>query len=688
VKSHHAPVVAAAWETLEARRLLHAPALDAIPAYIVPVGKTVQIPVHATYDHADPLTFTVTDNSSQIVTQYRASTNTFIEMTVQGYSTPMVFQLFDDLAPQTVARIKGLVNAGFYDGLTFHRVVNNFVIQGGDPNGDGSGGPGFQFDDEFTAAATFTGDGQLAMANSGKDTNGSQFFVTEGPQRFLDFNHTIFGQLVSGKATRDAISDVAVDGSSRPNSVVRISRVRVIADTTDAVLQVKLSSISSGQVTVAVSSKSGTASRTFNVTGVADTVNDPPILGKLNPVYYTAANTPITIKLTSVDPEGSPVQFGGQYIDQNGASAALNPDTGVLTITPKTGYVGPVTLYVGVGVPGANSRGSAQSDNNQPLFGIYDTQQITIAVGDAAVTGSGNNIIGLSGAPANNVVVATFKDADKHAAASNYTAKINWGDGGVTSGSVVKNSNGTFSVLGSHAYAAAAADATYPIYVAITGNLGAGLQTSSAAVVQSFAFTKGGVLRVNGTSGADRIGISRKSTTYFVTVNGQTRSFPSSSVTSIQAYSFDSNDLIQMPDTGLIGAYLDGGAGNDVLVGSSGDDTINGADGRDTIRCNDGNDRVAGGTGNDTVSGGVGKDRLFGQDGNDSITGDGSPDIISGDAGDDILIGGSSNDTIYGMAGNDIINGLNGADSLDGGLGNDTTKLDNTDTRIAIEVLV
>ena len=100
-------------------------------------------------------------------------------------------------------RSRGLVEANFYDNLTFHRVVPDFVIQGGDPPGDGTGGPGFQFDDEFHPDAIFTGDAQLAMANSGKDTNGSQFFVTIGPQRHLDFNHTIFGQLVRGRDVLD-----------------------------------------------------------------------------------------------------------------------------------------------------------------------------------------------------------------------------------------------------------------------------------------------------------------------------------------------------------------------------------------------------------------------------------------------------------------------------------------------------
>ncbi len=679
----------AAFEALEQRKLLHAPVVDVIPSYNVPVGNTIQIPITSTYDHADKLTYTVTDNSAQVVTELRAVTNTFIEMKVEGYATPMVFQLFDDIAPDTVRRIKGLIQAGFYDGLTFHRVINNFVIQGGDPKGDGSGGPGFQFDDEFTPAASFTGDGQLAMANSGKDTNGSQFFITEGPQRFLDFNHTIFGQLVRGKATRDAISDVTVDGSSRPNSVIRISTVRIIANTTDAVLQVKLNGIATGTITVKATGAEGTASRSFTVTGVADAVNSPPILTSKQKVYYTGVNQKINIQLTGVDSEGDPIEYGGEYVSQNGATAQLNPDTGLLEVTPKAGYTGPITLYVGVKTPNASSRGSSSATSGLPLGGIFDTQLITIAVGEQPVTASGVNIDATSGAPANSVLVATFRDGDLKGTASNFTAKINWGDGSVTTGVIVKDSANGYSVYGTKAYSASANNGEYPITVDITGNLGAIAAATSRALVRSFASVKAGILSIFGTSGHDRIGMGIKGSNYVVTVNGQTRAFAKSSVNTIHAYGYEGNDLLQMIEFGMPGAYLDGGNGNDAIYGSSGNDTINAGAGRDTVYTRDGDNRVAGGDGHDTIWGGAGRDRLFGGNGNDYISGGPGRDILGGDAGNDTLLGGSSNDTLYGGEGNDILNGNNGADYLDGGPGRDQTKLDPNDVaRIAIEVLV
>jgi peptidylprolyl isomerase len=110
----------------------------------------------------------------------------------------MRLQLFDDEAPQTVNNFIFLANEGFYDGTTFHRVLADFMAQGGDPSGSGSGGPGYAFPDETDNGLSFDRRGLLAMANSGPDTNGSQFFITFVPTPHLDGAHTIFGELVEG----------------------------------------------------------------------------------------------------------------------------------------------------------------------------------------------------------------------------------------------------------------------------------------------------------------------------------------------------------------------------------------------------------------------------------------------------------------------------------------------------------
>jgi cyclophilin family peptidyl-prolyl cis-trans isomerase len=107
-------------------------------------------------------------------------------------------ELYADRAPRTVENFVNLARAGFYDGTTFHRVINGFMAQGGDPTGTGTGGPGYQFDDEFHPSLRHDGAGILSMANAGAGTNGSQFFITHGPTPHLDNRHSVFGKVTDG----------------------------------------------------------------------------------------------------------------------------------------------------------------------------------------------------------------------------------------------------------------------------------------------------------------------------------------------------------------------------------------------------------------------------------------------------------------------------------------------------------
>src|ERR671938_11290 len=144
--------------------------------------------------------------------------------TMQTNHGTIEVELFDDDAPQTVQNFTKLARDGFYDGVIFHRVIPDFMIQGGDPTGTGTGGPGYTFEDEFNDNKVVRG--ALAMANAGPNTNGSQFFVvTTDAAPWLDGKHTVFGRVVSGMEAVDAIEALPTDGRDKPLDDAVIERV-------------------------------------------------------------------------------------------------------------------------------------------------------------------------------------------------------------------------------------------------------------------------------------------------------------------------------------------------------------------------------------------------------------------------------------------------------------------------------
>ena len=141
---------------------------------------------------------------------------------------PIAVELFDEDAPKTVGNFRTLAADGFYDGLTFHRIIPDFMIQGGCPEGTGTGGPGYSFEDEFNDNKVVRG--ALAMANSGPNTNGSQFFiVTTEAAPWLDGKHTVFGQVQSGMEAVDSIEGVETGRGDRPVEPVVMERVELSA---------------------------------------------------------------------------------------------------------------------------------------------------------------------------------------------------------------------------------------------------------------------------------------------------------------------------------------------------------------------------------------------------------------------------------------------------------------------------
>lgn len=160
------------------------------------------------------------------------------EKTQQGKNRLAVFEtskgkftieLFEDKAPNTTNNFITLVEKGFYNNLVFHRVIENFMIQGGDPNGNGSGGPGYKIKDEFHRDLRHNAAGILSMANAGPNTGGSQFFITLDKTPWLDGKHAVFGKVIEGMDVINAIGKVTVDLNDRPVNPVVIEKITITA---------------------------------------------------------------------------------------------------------------------------------------------------------------------------------------------------------------------------------------------------------------------------------------------------------------------------------------------------------------------------------------------------------------------------------------------------------------------------
>ena len=140
----------------------------------------------------------------------------------------VVAEMFEDKAPKTTENFISLVNKGFYDGVIFHRVIEGFMIQGGDPTGTGTGGPGYQIPDEFGPGLTHEDEGYFSMANAGPNTGGSQFFITLAPTPWLDGHHAIFGKVVEGIDIIRKIGAAKTDFRDCPKEKIAMEKVEVV----------------------------------------------------------------------------------------------------------------------------------------------------------------------------------------------------------------------------------------------------------------------------------------------------------------------------------------------------------------------------------------------------------------------------------------------------------------------------
>ncbi|MCC5874672.1 MAG: peptidylprolyl isomerase [Candidatus Sumerlaeia bacterium] len=150
-------------------------------------------------------------------------------VTMETTKGTMKIELFDELVPKTTDNFKKLIGQGFYDGLVFHRVIKDFMIQGGCPKGTGTGGPGYKFADEFHKDLRHTEPGILSMANSGPNTNGSQFFITTVPCPWLDNKHAVFGKVIEGLDVLKAIEQAPTGPGDRPREDIIMKKVTVEA---------------------------------------------------------------------------------------------------------------------------------------------------------------------------------------------------------------------------------------------------------------------------------------------------------------------------------------------------------------------------------------------------------------------------------------------------------------------------
>ena len=207
-----------------------APTPTAIPD-VIPTPRIADTPTPAIIGTPTPVTVDTSDGKS--IRQY--SQPPAMEIDPEGNYTADIqtnqgtisVELYAEDAPVTVNNFAFLARQGFYDGVTFHRVIPNFMIQGGDPTGTGTAGPGYRFQDEIVASLAFDSAGILAMANAGPNTNGSQFFITVAPTPHLTGLHTIFGRVIFGQEVADAISVARADRSNRPLAEVVIQHIEI-----------------------------------------------------------------------------------------------------------------------------------------------------------------------------------------------------------------------------------------------------------------------------------------------------------------------------------------------------------------------------------------------------------------------------------------------------------------------------
>ena len=365
------------------------PSFVAIGDQAVAIGSPLHVPVNAYNPAGGPITVSVTVDDPDLLEAVVLSGNRSIRMNVAGYGE-MVFELFEERAPRPAGRVIELAESGFYDDTIFHRIINGFVIQGGDPTGTGTGGSELgNFDDQYHPELQHNRSGVLSFAKSTDDTNNSQFFITDGPTRTLDFNHSIFGQLVAGESVRQAInaiahpSDKGTNANDRPLIDIVLESVSVFEDTENSVVMLKAKGDQTGTTTVtftATNAAGESFSEQVTVSVVADSgvgSNSPPFLEDISLPASFPNNAPATLQLSSIDVEGDPVEYFVSTSSDD-VTATVDATSGLVTVTPESGFTGAANVVVGVRpAPGVEGALANQSDTQRLTFNFVSSQALT-----------------------------------------------------------------------------------------------------------------------------------------------------------------------------------------------------------------------------------------------------------------------------------------------------------------------
>ncbi len=388
----------------------------------VSAGAPLNVALNGSDSAGDAVSYTVSvDNSGltnasvsspQLTAAVMPSSNSTMTIAVTGtnsdgttFAGNMVFSLFNNYVSNAVNSITKLVNEGFYNGLQFFRVINTFMGQTGSPTNNGQGGSGTSFDDDYNSNLQFTGPGILALANSGANTNSSQFFITSpeetSPYTSGNFRYTIIGYLVSGSNILTDIMNVPVTTNSTtgfpdPNNPVTMTSVTLRTDNQDGVLQLSAPTGTTGTATVTVTATStadggASTSTTFTVNVGPSGYTDPPYINRPVSPITTTAGTSANFTIPATNVSGNAVTYAATPSSTSTMTVTQNATTpSQWTLTATTAGVYSVTESVTAASPASGENTAA------------DTEAVPVYVNPAAPT--------ISLVPGTGATSTTFTD--------------------------------------------------------------------------------------------------------------------------------------------------------------------------------------------------------------------------------------------------------------------------------------